>query len=405
MGASLMSAIICHHHPGVYRLPSGHLHASSSVVPSALVALSLIGAACGVRVSSAPSPAVAELRLLADSLLRDPKFRSANLGILVVDPERGDTLLSHNAGKLFMPASNQKLLTGSVALTLLGPDFRFITSVFADGVIDGGQLRGDLRIAGMGDPSISDHMAGDAMKPLRALADSLTRGITRVTGSLVRNDAFPDDVGIRMVVGRHGLSYSAGVDELFFNEFTELRVRGGAVPGAPVQVVTRPNAAYPLVRVLATTVARDTVRGRRRLAARHDSTDASRVLIEGEIVAGDSATISLAWRDQARASSKQCAPPRPRHHGRVACRHVPDGGRDARATGYSLSLASLRSRTCSRPSSIAGRDPPQVARPVPHRGGLGSGAQVVRDQLLAWGRRATASSSGWGGLSRYNVVS
>jgi D-alanyl-D-alanine carboxypeptidase len=54
-------------------------------------------------------------------MVAQPKFSNAHWGILIVDPERGDTLYSHNAGKLFMPASNQKIVTGSVALTLLGP--------------------------------------------------------------------------------------------------------------------------------------------------------------------------------------------------------------------------------------------------------------------------------------------
>ncbi|MBK8056367.1 MAG: D-alanyl-D-alanine carboxypeptidase [Gemmatimonadetes bacterium] len=54
-------------------------------------------------------------------MVADPKFRSAQLGILVVDPTTGDTLVSHNAGKLFIPASNQKILTGPRRCTCWGP--------------------------------------------------------------------------------------------------------------------------------------------------------------------------------------------------------------------------------------------------------------------------------------------
>ena len=62
-----------------------------------------------------------------------PDFRSGYWGILVVDPVRGDTLYSRNADKLFMPASNMKIVTGAVALAQLGPDFRWSTSLFARG--------------------------------------------------------------------------------------------------------------------------------------------------------------------------------------------------------------------------------------------------------------------------------
>src|SRR5438094_4204539 len=53
---------------------------------------------------------------LIDSLISQPKFRTAEFGVLVINPRTADTLFSHNAGKLFLPASNMKILTGSIAL-------------------------------------------------------------------------------------------------------------------------------------------------------------------------------------------------------------------------------------------------------------------------------------------------
>ena len=64
----------------------------------------------------------AALRASIDSMADAPEFHNAFWGILVVDPERGDTLYSRNAGKLFLPASNMKIVTSSVALEQLGPD-------------------------------------------------------------------------------------------------------------------------------------------------------------------------------------------------------------------------------------------------------------------------------------------
>src|SRR5947207_11296765 len=128
----------------------------------------------------------ATLRAAIDSMADAPEFHNACWGVLVVDPERGDTLYSRNAGKLFLPASNMKIITSSVALEQLGPDFTYRTTLIARGPIQGGMLTGDLAVIGRGDPTISDHMWVDAMIPLRALADSLAaRGIRRVAGRIV----------------------------------------------------------------------------------------------------------------------------------------------------------------------------------------------------------------------------
>jgi serine-type D-Ala-D-Ala carboxypeptidase/endopeptidase (penicillin-binding protein 4) len=64
----------------------------------------------------------ADLRHEIDSLTSQPEFRSGQWGVLIVNPRTGDTLYSKNAGKLFMPASNMKIITSAAAMTLLGPD-------------------------------------------------------------------------------------------------------------------------------------------------------------------------------------------------------------------------------------------------------------------------------------------
>ena len=95
-----------------------------------LRALVVVTAAWGCHAaSSAPTPAVGSrgsnqgLRALIDSMADSPAFANAHWGILIVDPASGDTLYSRNAGKLFMPASNMKILTSAVALTQLGRDY------------------------------------------------------------------------------------------------------------------------------------------------------------------------------------------------------------------------------------------------------------------------------------------
>ena len=83
-----------------------------------MLLVSAMAAGCSLASSSsrpAPSREHAAFRRAVDSMVTQPAFRNAHWGILVVDPARNDTLYSHNAGKLFMPASNQKILTGATA--------------------------------------------------------------------------------------------------------------------------------------------------------------------------------------------------------------------------------------------------------------------------------------------------
>jgi len=248
-------------------------------------------------------------RALADSLLEDRRFRSAHWGVLVVDPATGDTLYSRNAGKLFMPASNQKLITGAVALARLGADFRYDTRVMGAAAVSEGILTGDLAVLGSGDPTFSDSLAGgDAMAPFRALADSLAaRGIREVAGRLMRAaPVFPDStLGFGWAWDDLDYGYSAPVDALLFNEgIARVTIVGGATPGAPVTVRTRPAATVPaLGTVKVTTIARDTTRANGRTVARSRvgwSSDVRGarplVSLDGQVIAGDSVTLEVALR-------------------------------------------------------------------------------------------------------------
>jgi len=182
----------------------------------------LLLAACasmGPGVAAARSPK-AGLRHAIDSMVAQPEFRNAHFGVLIVNPESSDTLYSRNAGKVFMPASNQKLLTSSVSLAQLGPDFRFRTTFATRGAVRDSVLDGDLIVIGRGDPTLSDRMLGTAQIGMQRIADSLAaRGIRRVTGRLMPGgNAFPDSI--------YGYGWElddiadsgAPVDELFFNE-------------------------------------------------------------------------------------------------------------------------------------------------------------------------------------------
>lgn len=255
-----------------------------------------------------PPPTRVALRQFIDSLADAPEFRSAHWGLLVVDPGRGETLYARNADKLFIPASNQKLVTGSVALTQLGPDFRWPTILLARGPVRDGVVEGDLVVRGRGDPSISTHVRGDALAPLRALADSLrARGVTRVRGRIVAAPSpFTDSpLGFGWSWDDLDEPYSAGVDALYFNEgFTQVVVYAGARPGDPVRAITRPAASYPALTVRAHTIARpvastsaaDSAAPAATITVGRDSSHGG-VLVSGAIAVGDSSVHEIAIRD------------------------------------------------------------------------------------------------------------
>ncbi len=195
----------------------------------AVVTLALagaIGCAGAARPAGGPAPLPAlsrsQFTRYVDSLVLAPAFRNAHWGVLIVDAASGDTLYAHNAGKLFMPASNQKLLTGATALAQLGADYRFVTTFAATGPVDAGVLAGDLVIVPSGDPTFADHFwAGDHRNAFRAMADSLAaRGIRHISGGMVRGATpFPDQpCGFGWELDDLTEDYGACVQDLFVNE-------------------------------------------------------------------------------------------------------------------------------------------------------------------------------------------
>jgi len=253
--------------------------------------------------AESPMPAVrAGLVRLVDSLTQDTTFRMAHWGILIMDPEVGDTLVSLNADKLFMPASNQKLVTGASALSLLGPDYTWRTPVLLRGTTQGGTFRGDVVLVGSGDPSWSEALHnGDALAALHPVADALSaRGIRRIVGRIVaEGDAFPDAAyGFGWGWDDFDFGYSAGVDELQFNEgFFRVIVRAGARVGAQASARTAPLPTYPTLRVSAITRARgDTATARTApLEILSDSVGGA-LHVRGTVPLGDSVIVTRAYR-------------------------------------------------------------------------------------------------------------
>ena len=222
------------------------MRAVSIAVPSLVFAITACGPA-GTPPTPARTP-LEQLRYSIDSLVNDPKFSNAQLGLLIVNPETGDTLYSRNAGKLFMPASNQKIITAAVALAQLGPDYRYRTVIGKRGDLRDSTLTGDLIVIGRGDPTLSDRVYGNAAQAMAAIADSIhARGINRVTGALRQGgNAFPDSIyGYGWEWDDIGGESGAPVDELLYNEGMVQRAARVGGRDTVISVATRtPGYVY-----------------------------------------------------------------------------------------------------------------------------------------------------------------
>jgi D-alanyl-D-alanine carboxypeptidase/D-alanyl-D-alanine-endopeptidase (penicillin-binding protein 4) len=226
-------------------------------------ALLLTGCAARAALPPAPSPVVHVLQSELDSTFAAPEFARAQWGVVVRSLHTGEVLYRRNADRLFMPASNQKLLTGAVALARLGADYRYRTSVVARGALRGDTLDGDLVVIGRGDPSLSQRAAGvpDPLAALRPWADSLRgRGIHTITGR-VAGDAsyFPGPVlGEGWMWDDLQDSYSAPVGALQFNEgFAVVTITPGALAGDSATVRLEPSGAPLLLFATVTTAPAD----------------------------------------------------------------------------------------------------------------------------------------------------
>jgi serine-type D-Ala-D-Ala carboxypeptidase/endopeptidase (penicillin-binding protein 4) len=146
-----------------------------------------------------------------ESLLADPSVSRAHWGIAVTGLD-GTPLYGHDEGKLFRPASNNKIFTTATAMALLGPGKTFDTRIFGNLDAASGTVTGDLTLVGGGDanfgaddlPYVSRSerakQQGAAPQPmavpqppalsdLASLVDQLVaKGVKRISGDIVGDD-------------------------------------------------------------------------------------------------------------------------------------------------------------------------------------------------------------------------
>jgi serine-type D-Ala-D-Ala carboxypeptidase/endopeptidase (penicillin-binding protein 4) len=147
------------------------------------------------------SPSPAKLAHDIEDILAGPESERGFWGVDAVSLDTGNALVELNEDKLFTPASNAKLFTTAAVFGLIGPDYRFKTTVESMGTLDKyGRLNSDLILVGRGDPNLSGrtlpynlHTERKAppIQVLQALADQLVQhGLKYVDGDVIADDSY-----------------------------------------------------------------------------------------------------------------------------------------------------------------------------------------------------------------------
>ncbi len=217
------------------------------------------------------SAGVAKFRRSVESALTQPNAQKSFVGILIADADTGKTLYDLNSSRYFTPASNTKLFTTVLAMAMLGPNYRFRTTIETAGTIDSaGRLNDDLIFIGRGDPDFSNRtipydaknpVTGDSDAPLAALADAIVaKGIKEIDGDIVADDSyFPYEPFPRgWAIGDMPFDYGAAVSAICFDDNgLDVKVTPGDHVGAQATVTVEPWPGYDVYDYAITTGADD----------------------------------------------------------------------------------------------------------------------------------------------------
>jgi len=277
------------------------------LVPWAAALLAL-GCASGVR-TGGPQPLSLEQRI--DSILSAPPLHRTSWGVLARERGSGRVVYARNPDLHFVPASNTKLVVTTVALGVLGPDWRYRTPLLAR-LLSGDTAAAELRIVGSGDPTFSARFWPGPNTAAAALASTIAAaGLRHVQLLVVDASRFTDSQvnGTWEVGDLPGTSAPpTGAFALQEGVF-QLELRGAPQAGLP-------GTATPLFLLAAShlgvpqpvhaTIGTDTTGARRRLTTdftvRRDT-----IFLAGALAAGEVDTVSLAQTDAPAAAARALA--------------------------------------------------------------------------------------------------
>jgi D-alanyl-D-alanine carboxypeptidase/D-alanyl-D-alanine-endopeptidase (penicillin-binding protein 4) len=148
----------------------------------------------------APGVAAAGLKDRIAATLARYGMAGSGTSVAVFDLTAKRSVYQLRPDVLRLPASNEKLVTSSAALSAWTAEFRFSTQLFIDapGPDEEGVVHGDVYLRGLGDPTLSTSSFqarhyGMETGDIHDFVARLTKlGVTRITGRVVADDGYFD---------------------------------------------------------------------------------------------------------------------------------------------------------------------------------------------------------------------
>lgn len=220
-----------------------------------------------------------------DAWFNDPKFENAFWGVVIESLDTGKVWYERNPNKLFVPASNQKIITTASALEELGPDFKFTTTLSYSGKITTPTLEGNLIVWSNGEPTMYDRLQKDSCEVFRYWAAVLKQhGITHIKGNIIGDDNAFDEERFG-----HGWSfyyldiwYAAEISALQLNENT-LDIKITPAIYDDIKPIIEPNLKSSYYQIINNLTTINT--GKNSVIVSRDF-DKNDIVVSGKVVAG-----------------------------------------------------------------------------------------------------------------------
>ena len=216
-----------------------------------------------------------------DSVLQNSILKTASIGIEIADTKDGKPIYSYNSEKLFVPASNVKIITSLAALNLLKPDYRFKTELYYDSL--------NLYIKGYGDPTLTTY-------DLDQIAEKVIECGIDTIENIIYDDSYFDEKGIGSgwIEEEESYGFNARVSALSVNKnCIKIFVKPGNYIGEKVKFILYPKTEFVEVINLAITGDKDSL-----YVERKTETDKNYIILKGKMNKGSAGEVFIRHIDK-----------------------------------------------------------------------------------------------------------